>query len=90
MIVCLPMLLLRAASSFCFLGTVLTLPTLRLINVVFATAVQATVKRYQGATHAFIHFGSLADIPCSVQAIEDIATAMRQAVQPETHDISNS
>lgn len=33
--------------------------------------------------HGFIHFSSLAEIRCSVRALEDIAIAMRQAVKEE-------
>ena len=33
--------------------------------------------------HAFMHFNSLADLRCSVRALEDVATAMQQAVKEE-------
>lgn len=44
---------------------------------------QTKAKRYGGATHSFILFGSLAEIQCSVRALEDVAIAMRQAVKEE-------
>ena len=44
---------------------------------------QTKAKRYAGATHSFIHFGSLAEIRCSVRALEDVAIALRQAVKEE-------
>lgn len=45
--------------------------------------IQARAKRYGGAVHGFIHFNSLAEIRCSVRALEDAAIAMRQAVKEE-------
>ena len=45
--------------------------------------VQTKAKRYGGATHGFIMFNSLAEIRCSVRAMEDVAIAMRQAVKAE-------
>ena len=47
-------------------------------------SLQARAKRYGGAVHGFIHFGSLAEIRCAVRAIEDVAIALRQVVKPET------
>lgn len=44
---------------------------------------QTKAKRYGGATHGFIHLGSLAEIRCSVRALEDVAIAMRQVVKEE-------
>jgi len=44
---------------------------------------QTRAKRYGGAVHSFVQFGSLAEIRCSVRALEDIAIAMRQAVKEE-------
>ena len=48
-----------------------------------ATALQTRAKRYGGATHGFIQFNSLAEIRCSVRALEDVAIAMRQAVKED-------
>jgi len=45
---------------------------------------QTKAKRYGGATHSFILLGSLAEIRCSVRALEDVAIGMRQAVKEET------
>lgn len=50
---------------------------------IVGAAVQTKAKRYGGATHSFILFGSLAEIRCSVRALEDVAIAMRQAVKEE-------
>lgn len=47
------------------------------------TGMQARAKRYGGAVHGFIQFNSLAEIRCSVRALEDVAIAMRQAVREE-------
>ena len=46
-------------------------------------ALQTRAKRYGGAVHGFIQMNSLAEIRCSVRALEDIAIAMRQAVKAE-------
>lgn len=45
--------------------------------------VPTRAKRYGGAVHGFIHFSSLAEIRCSVRALEDVAIAMRQAVKED-------
>lgn len=47
------------------------------------SVVQTRAKRYGGAVHGFIHFSSLAEIRCSVRALEDVAIAMRQAVKED-------
>ncbi|KAL0019887.1 hypothetical protein WJX77_000906 [Trebouxia sp. C0004] len=49
----------------------------------FKNNVPTKAKRYGGAIHNFILFGSLAEIRCSVRALEDVAIAMRQAVKEE-------
>lgn len=49
----------------------------------FKNNVPTKAKRYGGATHGFIHLGSLAEIRCSVRALEDVAIAMRQVVKEE-------
>ena len=46
-------------------------------------ALQTKAKRYAGAVHGFIQFNSLAEIRCSVRALEDVAIALRQAVKEE-------
>ena len=51
-------------------------------SLLFAV-MQTRAKRYGSAVHGFIHFNSLAEIRCSVRALEDVAIAMRQAVKEE-------
>lgn len=51
--------------------------------VIDSLEMQAKAKRYGGAVHGFVHFGSLAEIRCAVRATEDIAIALRQVVKPE-------